>query len=278
MPYSKEISRANPTATIFLLDQSSSMDDPFPGEAHQSKADALALAVNRLLQNLVIKATKGQDVRDYFHVGVFCYGAEVGPVLGGVLGQGIIPISALANNPLRIEHRMRKVPDGAGGLVEQPYKVPVWIEPTAFNGTPMCAGLQAVMKELQKWLEQHPDCYPPTLVHVTDGEANDGDPAADLAAMHTLSTTDGAVVVVNIHVSAEPGVKPVLFPSSPSVLPDQYSRLLFDHASVLTPSMIATAKDLNIPVDATSRALVVNADPVALIEALDVGTRPSNLR
>jgi hypothetical protein len=279
MPYTREISRTNPTAMVFLLDQSSSMEDRFAGEEAQSKAAVLALATNRLIQNLVIKATKGADVRDYFHVGVIGYGEEVESILGGPLaGQILVPVSALAVNPLRIEQRVRKVPDGAGGLVEQQIKVPVWIDPKAENGTPMCEGLQLGQSVLKGWLEKHPDCYPPTVIHVTDGEANDGDPAADFAALQALTSSDGPVVVVNIHVSSDPGVRPVLFPSDPSTLPDRYSKLLYEHASPLTPSMIAAATDLKIPISAGAKALVINADPVALIEALDVGTRPGNMR
>ena len=58
MPYSAEISRTNPTAILFLLDQSSSMLEPFGGQPDKRKADGVADALNRLLQNLVLKSPR----------------------------------------------------------------------------------------------------------------------------------------------------------------------------------------------------------------------------
>ena len=60
MPYSAEISRSNPTAFVFLLDQSSSMLEPFGGQPEKRKADGVADALNRLLQNLVLKCAKNK--------------------------------------------------------------------------------------------------------------------------------------------------------------------------------------------------------------------------
>src|SRR5207253_346520 len=85
LPYSAEISRANPTALIFLLDQSSSMLEPFGGDQGKSKAQGVADALNRLLQNLVLKCAKADGVRDFFHVGMLSYGGPVASAFGGAL-------------------------------------------------------------------------------------------------------------------------------------------------------------------------------------------------
>jgi len=66
MSYSAEISRTNPSCFLFLVDQSGSMSDPFgDGEVPRKKADGVADATNRLLQNLVIKCAKEEGIRDY---------------------------------------------------------------------------------------------------------------------------------------------------------------------------------------------------------------------
>jgi len=58
MPYQAEISRANPTSFLFLIDQSGSMEDPWAGsDGGQSKADALATLINRLFTELVVKCS-----------------------------------------------------------------------------------------------------------------------------------------------------------------------------------------------------------------------------
>ena len=57
-------------------------------------------------------------------------------------GRPLLPISVVANAPLRVEQRTRKVDDGAGGLIERPFRFPVWFEPTAGGKTPMNAAVE----------------------------------------------------------------------------------------------------------------------------------------
>src|SRR5947209_14850658 len=106
MPYSAEISRTNPTCLLFLIDQSNSMDGPFGGQDGKKKSEGVADAINRLLQNLVLKCAKATGIRDYFQIGVVGYGATVKPVLVGThLMKPLLPISAIADAPLRVEQR-----------------------------------------------------------------------------------------------------------------------------------------------------------------------------
>src|SRR5271156_730754 len=108
--YTAEISRTNPTSLLFLIDQSSSMDGPFAGQPGKKKSDGVADAINRLLQNLVLKCAKADGIRDYFHVGVIGYGREVKPILAGSSADRmLLPISAIASAPLRVEQRKRLV-------------------------------------------------------------------------------------------------------------------------------------------------------------------------
>ena len=110
MAYSAEISRTNPTCFLFLLDQSGSMQDTFGnGEVPKRKSEGVSDAINRLLQNLVIKCARDTGVYDYFHIGIVGYGNSVGSAWGGALaGRDIVPISEIGNNPARIEERSKK--------------------------------------------------------------------------------------------------------------------------------------------------------------------------
>lgn len=143
MPYTAEISRANPSCFVFLIDQSGSMADPIgSGETNLKKSDGVADAINRMLQNLVIKCAKEEGIRDFFHVGVIGYGAQVGPAFSGALaGRQLVPISEVGNSPARVEQRNKSVPDGAGGVVEQSVRFPIWFEPVANGATPMSQAL-----------------------------------------------------------------------------------------------------------------------------------------
>ena len=279
MAYSAEISRSNPSCFLFLIDQSGSMADPFgAGEADRRKADSVADAINRLLQNLVIKCAKSEGIRDYYHVGVIGYGAEVGPAFSGALaGRELVPISKIADLPARVEERTKKVEDGAGGLIDQTVKFPIWFDPLAEGGTPMCQALASARTILERWLIEHPSCFPPTAINITDGEATDGNPSAPAEALKALSSTDGEVLLFNVHLSSERAA-PIEFPDEETLLPDQYAQLLFAMSSTLPPHMRNIAHQEGYRVSERARGFVFNADMVAVIRFLDIGTRPSNLR
>jgi hypothetical protein len=274
MPYTAEISRTNPTCFIFLIDQSSSMLEPFGAQPAKQKSEGVADAINRLLQNLVLKCAKSEGIRDYFYVGIIGYGgAAAAAALGGPLaGQTLVPVSAIANNPLRVEQRTRKVDDGAGGLVEQKFKFPVWLEPRAAGRTPMCQALGLAKEYLQVFLGRYPKCYPPLIINITDGMSTDGDPLPAARALLGLSTSDGPVLVFNAHVSATTAA-PIEFPATESGLPDNFARLLFRMSSPLPPRLLEAAGAEGFPGMTGTRGFVFNADLVSVVRFLDIGTR-----
>jgi hypothetical protein len=284
MPYSAEISRRNPTCFLFLIDQSGSMSAPFGNAVGLSKAQALADAINRLLDALVDRCTKGEQVLDRYFIGVIGYGARVDFALGGALqGRSLVPVSELAQHPLRVEDRKRREYDGAGGLVEVTMKFPIWFEPQADNGTPMRAALERARQVVADFVQQHPNCYPPLVFHITDGEATDASPPeVEQAgrAVQAVSSQDGAVLLFNMHLSDKP-VQPIWFPVNEHDLPDDFARLLFRMSSELPAPMLAAARRLlegQRPLQEHARGFVFNADLVSVIQFLDIGTRPDASR
>ena len=278
--YTAEISRDNPSCFLFLIDQSTSMEDAVSaGDDKQPKADGVADTMNRWLQELSIKCAKSDGVRDYYHVGVLGYGKRVGPCVNGTgPGNEMVPVSQIAENPARLEERTKKVSDGAGGLLDQTIRFPVWFDPVADGGTPMCRAAGEAERVLTEWLAAHPDCFPPIVIHITDGEATDGDPRERIQALTNLSSTDGSVMLFNIHLSDNPNASSLTFPDSAEDLPDEYSKMLFETSSPLTPTMRALAKEHGFNPSETARSFVLNADMVLLVQAIDIGTRPANLR
>lgn len=277
--YSAEISRANPTCFVFLLDQSRSMEDRIGGEdGAQSKQDVVADAINRLLQELAIKCAKEEGVRDYFYVSVIGYGKAVGPALVGELaGRDIVPLSEVAATPARLEDRVKKVPDGAGGLVDQSIKFPIWVDPVALGGTPMSQAFALAQSIVSAWLKDHPDCFPPVVLNLTDGESTDGDPTAPAKALSDLTSTDGNVLIFNLHVSSDVGPA-ISFPDSAGTLPNKYAKTLFNMSSVLPNHMRTYALQQGYSVSGDTRGFVFNADVTSVVQFLDIGTRASDLR
>lgn len=280
MAYVAEISRTNPTCLLFLIDQSGSMSDPVGGvgESDKKKADAVADATNRLLQSIVLKCAKEEGIRDYFHVGVIGYGAQVASAFGGALaGRDLVPISEIGNTPARLDKRTRERDDGAGGILKEEVKFPIWFEPVANGGTPMSQALSRAREIIDGWLRQHPECYPPIVVNITDGESTDGDASGPATNLRQLKSSDGEVLLLNAHVSSTRAT-PIVFPDSDAALPDQFAKHLFEMSSVLTPGMRAAAQQDGFNTSDATRGFVFNADMVAIIKFLNIGTRPSNLR
>jgi hypothetical protein len=272
MPYSAEISRDNPTCILFVIDQSGSMDERM--STGRSKADFVADVLNKTIYTLVTNCTKADGVRNYFDIGVVTYGGGgVGAGLRGGRSGVISSIPDLASNPARVEDRTRIDDDGAGGILERKVKFPVWFDPTSSGGTPMCAGLTRVAEALAEWCDAHPNSYPPTVLHVTDGASTDGDPESVASVIRQLSTQDGEALLFNIHVSTEQG-EAIQFPASDSGLPDSYARLLFRMSSELPDHVARLASDKGYAVSTGARGFMFNADPRGIANFFDIGTRP----
>lgn len=278
MPYTAEISRAHPACFVFLIDQSGSMGDLFgSGEGSIRKADGVADAVNRALQNLCVRCAREEGVRNFFHLAVLGYGQGVRPAFSGALsGRELIPIKDIAENPAKVESRTKKVPDGAGGLVEQTVKFPIWFEPTVTGDTPMCAALYRATDIVKGWIDQHPNDFPPIVLNITDGESTDGDPSALATTLRSLASSDGEALLFNLHLSSQRAA-PVEFPSDESRLPDDFARMLFRMSSPLPGPFLGPAREEKIPVTEGSRGFAFNADLSAVVKFLNIGTRPSGL-
>jgi len=283
MSYTAEISRNNPTYFVFILDQSGSMLDPFGGQAVEgvsSKSDFLADVVNRTLHGLVMRCTKPEEVRNYYHISIIGYGRGVGSAFGGALaGREIVPISEVAENPVKVEIRMKKISDGAGGVVEQQVKFPIWVEPQGNNGTPMCAALKQAEELIKKWISDpaHKTCFPPTVLHITDGESSDGDPTEIGRNLSSLGVNDGQVLLYNCHISSDKSPK-TEYPLNSEELSNQYAKSLFEFSSVLPSNFQEVAKQIGLSVKDNSRGFVFNADATALVQFFDIGTRSAGLR
>jgi hypothetical protein len=303
MAYTAEISRTNPSCFLFLIDQSGSMDEimnpqnatplerpvQVDGNTYthtasgKTKAQTVADSINRLLQNLIIKCAKSEGVRDYYHVGVIGYGGDqtadhIGAAFSGTLsGKELVPISEIANSPSRIDERSKKVDDGAGGLVDQKVKFPIWFDAVAKGGTPMCGAFHKAHTVLASWNTQHPDSFPPICINITDGASTDGSPVEAADHLRSLSCNDGNVLLFNIHITSQSGAA-VEYPDVDSMLPDPNAKQLFSMSSILPTHMQNIARQEGLAITEGSRGFAYNAELVSLIRFLDIGTRPSNLR
>ncbi len=283
MPYTTDISRSNPGCFLFLIDQSFSMGDALAGQPGQRKADQASDAINRILNAVSQRCSSGMDIRDYFHIGILGYHTDnrgspiISSVLPGTIPESpFMPISAVVEAAEVVERQVKES-DGAGGVVEVSRRFPVWLRPHAEFGTPTCEVMKYSWEALSDWVAQNPDSYPPIVIHVSDGESSDGDPLPIAQQVMGLQTSDGNVLVFNVHLS-ELETTPVQFPDSEDELPDDFAVRLFRMSSVLPESCRALAASMDLAISEEARGFVFNANITALVQFLDIGTRgPSNI-
>jgi len=278
-PYTQEISRQNKACFLFLLDQSFSMEEPL-GSSPRRKCDELSSAINGWLQNMAIRASGDEGIKDWMDVGVLGYRTDrnANPIIesalrGPLAGQTLVSITEIGAHPARIDTRTQRIPDEeTGEILEFPCEVPVWVDPVAEGGTPMCHMLYRAHELLSAWLAKHPRSFPPIVVHISDGESQDGDPIPYANAVKRLATEDGNVLLFNCHLSVT-AAEPFLFPASSEGLPDELAKVLFNMSSRLPEPFVRLAVAEGLPLQSGARGMAFNADMVCLIQFLNMGTQ-----
>lgn len=278
-PYSQEISRQNKACFLFLLDQSFSMEEPL-GSSSKRKCDELVTAINGWLQNMAIRASGDEGIKDWMDVGVFGYRTDrsANPIiesalLGRLAGRSLVSISEIGANPAKIDTRIQFIADeDTGQMIEVPCEAPVWVDPVAEGGTPMCHMLYRAHEILAEWIARHPRSFPPIVVHISDGESQDGDPRAYADAVRNLATEDGNVLLFNCHLSMT-AADPFMFPASDANLPDELARVLFDMSSPLPDPFVRLAAGEGFRLQPGARGMAFNANMVCLIQFLNMGTQ-----
>ena len=263
MAYSNvPIGTSNPCCVVILVDQSWSMSEDW---GTGTKAERAALAVNRILEELVIASRSGDTIKDRCHVSVIGYGQQVECGVDGM-------ISEIAASLIEVKKVKKSIPDGAGGIVEVEIEMPVWVQPEANNGTPMHEAFERAADIVQRWCDDRPDSFPPTVINVTDGAATQPDLTVDAAKkVMNLHTTDGNVLVFNIHIANNKhGVN---FPrSTDQLVDDPLAEFLFSLSSILPEPLREMAKEVGLPAGPDARCFSYNADEVTMIRILEFGS------
>jgi hypothetical protein len=201
------------------------------------------------------------DTNDYFHVSVIGFGGEEArsALTGPLAGEELIPISKVRKHPLRIETN-----EGIGQLV--------WVDPVASGRTPTHRALRMSKRLIERWIEKYPHSFPPVVMAITDGVHSFEDPKEIAESIRQLSTSDGNVLLFNLHISSASGPDVALFPSTSQGLPNQFAQRLYSMSSTLPGPMRQRAAELDIHTTSRSRGFIFNADPRRVVQFLDVGT------
>ena len=113
------------------------------------------------------------------------------------------------------------------------------------------------------------------VVNITDGASTDGNPEEPAQKLRAIASSDGEVLLFNVHLSSLPG-EPVEFPDQDEKLPDNFARQLFRMSSVLPPKLRELANGQGKSFTEKSRGFAFNADLITLIKFLQIGTPVKN--
>lgn len=283
-PYTARVTRDSPTAFVFLIDQSQSMNGMIRiGEETKSKADFLSGMINRLLNGVLDKCKRQNEYRNYVDISIIGYGGtdENTAVLaweGSLEGNTFVNVNELVQGHNGKSSFKVKRTSPNGQVKEMDKWMYEWISSKAHNLTPMHDALTLAYEVLVQWLatKQNKDVYPPIVINITDGWATgttDEDLLEASSKIKNLKTIDGNLLLYNIHLSESEEAQ-ILFPSDPSELPDDsHARLLFDMSSDL-PEIYnqeivkITSKDMR----GAYTGFAFNANLDKLVSLLNVGT------
>ncbi len=283
--YTAQITRSAPTAFLFMIDHSVSMSRKVTFDNEQMPmSEAVARIVNHQIKELVNRCIKGDDTRHYYDIGVIGYGDGVYSAWNGNLeGRDFVSPSEIKDNPyktitVREEKRTRR------GVEIKEVEKEQWFESRDDgNWTPMYEAFEKAKALMDEWIENHKgkDCYPPTIINITDGEYNNATKEQmlqitnELKAMHT---NDGNVILINIHISSDNNEK-LIFPISKDELSNNaYGYTLTEMSSLLPLRYNEPISKVRNDDDENARhyAMGVNADMSTLLQLMDIGT-PTNI-
>lgn len=286
--YTARIDREHPTAFIFLVDHSCSMDrmTTYDGKT-MSLSDAVARIVNNQINELVERCVKVNETRHYFDIAVIGYGTEAYSAWNGALeGKDFVSPEDIRNNPFKKIKVQRMVPTRRSGMVQKEFEEKQWmVARDDGSWTHMGKALKRAQSLLEDWmlLHQNKDCFPPTIINITDGEYNDLTDAEMLQLSNELKsmhTNDGNVLFFNIHVSPQQA-NSTIFPSDIAQLNgDRDSENLFAMSSLLPLNyndQIKQMFNVDLDSDIRYRAMSVNAGMERLVKFMKIGTLSSSL-
>lgn len=284
--YTALITRDTPTAFVFLVDHSVSMNrsTTYNGE-NMTMSEAVSRIINSHIKELVQRCVKGNEIRHYYDIAVIGYGDNAySGWIGPLEGKWFVSPKEIYENPYEKILTRKEVRTRRGVEVKE-VEIDQWIKPRHDGSwTYLHKAMDKAYVLLSDWLEDHKGkcCYPPTIINITDGEYNGASRDVVLQKsneLRSMSTNDGNVIFINIHLSLS-GSQTVIFPTGKNELNnDALSEKLYELSSLLPLRYNTPISELRGDVNDTDRhvGLAVNVDVSLLTKLMEIGT-PTNLR
>lgn len=273
--YSKLWSSKEPGYLIFLLDASGSMGNIY--EADKSRLEYASLVINNAIKEICLGNMNGAIPKDRAHISIITYNNTVEVQVSDYM-------SKIYQNPKDTKKVKKKVPDGAGGLIEIDVEIQNWIDVNLTGVTRMAEAFRTAKELIHGWIREHTDGPAPIIINVSDGMPYDGISEDDskfqciqeVLKIKDIQIVDGAPLIFNAHIG-ERGSSPCKYPTSNDNLGEQ-ARFLFEISSDIPESLMQAAKAIELEAVLGSKGMISNADPVELVKFITFGSSPCGNR
>ncbi len=277
--YTQEITRRHRAAFVLVLDRSGSMQERIRlGRMNITRAEAVTLMANALITELIDRCQRTDALRNYYDIAVIGYANdEVESLLGK---QGFISIEQLKQmaperSTISIEEEL---PDGSSAMVT--HSITEWIRPKAEGKTPMYEALLRVRDLVGKWCAEpeNRESFPPIVINITDGEpsdCNDRELLDICSQVRGISTDDGNVLLLNIHITTSDVLSSIVFPMADELLSaGRSARVLAECSSIMPEAFAEAIHDLKgagaVP---PYYGMGYNATVAELLSIINIGSR-----
>lgn len=198
--YTAPITDNNPTSILFVINQSYPTNEKIDFDGIPiPKAEAVSHIINGVINKTISENKDGNIGRKLF-LDAIGYGDYAYP-LGDK--EGFLPLQEIATSS----------------------KGQPWIKPQSEGNANLFSALRMARRKVENWITEHPDSYPPTIIHITEYRYHGADDSTMVQLANELkflSTNNGNALFFNIIITAKDDGKALYFPSSKDDLKDSY--------------------------------------------------------
>ncbi len=248
-----------------------------------TKAEVVAEVANQFISELKERSSRNGEVRDYYDIAVVGYsGRGVSSLLPGKVP--FMPIVELVNMPACEQSSRVGYTMADGGTKYYTELTKCWIEPEASGLTPMFEALIVVRDLIDQWcaMPENSDSYPPFLINITDGESSDCEyKDIDIISnrIKSISTNDGEVLFINVHIASLCDSTSIIFPSDEDltheVMSNRRAMSLYQASSYMPDSfndVICDIKGIRPSAISRFKGVGFNSSITELVSILNIGS------
>ena len=284
--YRKNITRRSRTAIVIAIDGSISMQEfTLLHSTRMRKMDAAALISNFIIDELITRATRAGDIRDYYDITVIQYSGDVIDTIIAEESGGMVPVNQLHNaTPQPVSYNIVHMEDD-GTQSTIPITLHEWVKPKAYGIAPMYEAFVHIKDTITKWCNDdfNRNSFPPTVINITAGCCGDAeeDELLDIAdEIASIGTKDGATLLINIELTDERSEhnESLLFPSlSQDISHDNDGQMLYNMSSTLPKELEPLInKMLGEQHKGPYKCFARNASICEILAISDIGTEKCN--